>query len=89
MEHERLVNIGRKIMNKFLQKHHKQLSLVHNDCVMSQEKKAMEKAHESDEIYRTPTPVAPNDATWQQVQELEVRPTTLHLLQFLLQIDRQ
>lgn len=49
-----------------------------------QEKKAMEKAHESDEIYRTPTPVAPNDATWQQVQELEVRPTTLHLLQFLL-----
>nr|XP_034327595.1 cilia- and flagella-associated protein 43 isoform X6 [Crassostrea gigas] len=35
------------------------------------EKKAMEKAHESDEIYRTPTPVAPNDATWQQVQELE------------------
>lgn len=41
-----------------------------------QEKKAMEKAHESDEIYRTPTPVAPNDATWQQVQELEVRPTT-------------
>lgn len=54
-----------------------------------QEKKAMEKAHESDEIYRTPTPVAPNDATWQQVQELEVRPTTLHVLQFLLQIDRQ
>lgn len=52
-----------------------------------QEKKAMEKAHESDEIYRTPTPVAPNDATWQQVQELEVRPTTLHLLQFLLQFD--
>lgn len=50
----------------------------------------MEKAHESDEIYRTPTPVAPNDATWQQVQELEViRPTTLQLLQFLLQIDRQ
>ncbi|XP_078310806.1 cilia- and flagella-associated protein 43-like isoform X4 [Crassostrea virginica] len=35
------------------------------------ERKAMEKAHESDEIYRTPTPSAPTDATWQQVQELE------------------
>lgn len=33
----------------------------------------MEKAQESDEIYRTPTPVAPKDATWQQVQEFEVK----------------
>jgi hypothetical protein len=32
----------------------------------------MEKARESDEIYQTPTPVAPKDATWQQVQEFEV-----------------
>ncbi|XP_062576681.1 cilia- and flagella-associated protein 43-like isoform X2 [Saccostrea cucullata] len=35
------------------------------------ERKALEKALETDEIYRTPTPVAPSDATWQQVQELE------------------
>ena len=40
----------------------------------------MEKAHESDEIYRTPTPSAPTDATWQQVQELEVGAITLHLV---------
>ncbi|XP_048745697.2 cilia- and flagella-associated protein 43-like isoform X3 [Ostrea edulis] len=35
------------------------------------ERRALEKAQESDEIYRTPTPVAPKDATWQQVQEFE------------------
>lgn len=44
----------------------------------------MEKAHESDEIYRTPTPSAPTDATWQQVQELEVGAITLHSLMLKL-----
>ena len=32
----------------------------------------MEKARDSDEIYTTPTPVPPSDATWLQVQKLEV-----------------
>lgn len=44
----------------------------------------MEKAHESDEIYRTPTPSAPTDATWQQVQELEVGDITLYSLMLKL-----
>ncbi|KAK3096042.1 hypothetical protein FSP39_022384 [Pinctada imbricata] len=35
------------------------------------ERIAMEKARDSDEIYTTPTPEPPSDATWLQVQELE------------------
>ncbi|KAL5017485.1 hypothetical protein ScPMuIL_007074 [Solemya velum] len=37
----------------------------------SKERLAREKAMETDEIYTTPTPVAPGDSTWYQIQLLE------------------
>ena len=42
----------------------------------------MEKAREADEIYSTPTPIPPADATWLDVQSVEVSSIYMSFLEW-------
>jgi len=49
-----------------------------------QEKQKRDEALERDEIYRTPTPTPEDNATWLQIQDLEVRTHTVNPSEHLI-----